>query len=589
MLAGAACGCALLAYDAILPSVPGDRAFLDAWPNPVAPGGGPGRTFIRWSTGNGQVGRVYVRDGDAEKLFAEAASGAERIDWIAPGPPGLPVQFRLYQPDRGGSVLAAVTVRRADDRLSLARTAAISALWLGALLFLLNVTESRDGAHRRPRPPTVAAILAASLGCALTVMVFYPGVMSPDSLDQYRQAVTGLISDESSPPIMSFVWRQVDRLVPGPFGMMLVHAIVFWTALGLIARACTRTPFGAVLAVLGIGLFPPVFALLGILWKDVGFGASLLLFIGLVLTGRRRRSAWLLASALVPLFYACSVRLNAAPAILPLAWWLCRSAPAAMEPTRPLRFPLAGAILLSLLMLTLGVLTNRVIVTVPAERPGTALQGSMLFDLAGISVRSGELQLPEYLRRPEITLAALRQWYDPGVGDNGIIHRYDFFLAGTPEQRRQLRRAWWAAIAQHPAAYLRHRLDVMLTAFQITGVYDPYHRRIDPNDLGLTFPRRPLYEITLRGLDMLTPFLLRGWVFFTIATAVAWIAYSPLHDGAMAVALSGLLYTLPYSVISGGSDFRYVWWLVIAALVSGLQLAFCNEKPCGNVPDDSFY
>ena len=49
---------------------------------------------------------------------------------------------------------------------------------------------------------------------------------------------------------------------------------------------------------------------------------SLTLFVGVALTGARRRSTLLLAISIVPLMCGLSARVNALPAIVPLAAWL---------------------------------------------------------------------------------------------------------------------------------------------------------------------------------------------------------------------------------------------------------------------------
>jgi hypothetical protein len=545
-----------------------DRPFLIARPNPIPPGGGPGRTTITWSTGNGHAGDVYRVDGDKETPVAEGSEGVREIASIAPGPPFPAIEFRLYE-DRGREPVARLKVTRTDDRLSLARTAAAGSLLVGALALVFVWVETRWRTPGRTPLRPVVLITAGAIGCVVTAVVFYPGSMSRDSLDQFRQAITGVLSAESSPPIMALVWRYVVRLIPGPFGMMLVHVVVFWIGAGLVADACASTTVGAVVCVLGIGLFPPVFALLGSLWKDVGLGASLILFVGLVLAGTRRRSRALLFSAVVPLFYATAVRFNAISAVLPLACWWWWSAGRVSDTQRwMIRSPAMGGLILTIALASLSGLATRAMVTSHEDRPSIALQGSMLFDLVGISVRTGDLRLPVYLQRPEMSMDALQRWYDPEVGDNAFIYRFDFIIGQTAWHYDQLKRTWRQAVADHPRAYLRHRASVFLTAVQIGGIYQDFHRGIDANDMGLTFPRRRLHEDALRLLDRLTPWFFRGWFFLVLAAMVTARGCVRRQCPAVAVASSSILYALPYAFVSGGSDFRYVWWSVVASIAS---------------------
>jgi hypothetical protein len=450
---------------------------------------------------------------------------------------------------------------------------------LGFLVVPFNWLESRRPIRDDSRLKILSLAVSVAAGVVVTVFVFRPGVMSPDSLYQYRQAATGAISSDTTPPIMSFVWSYLLRVVPGPFGMMLFHVLMFWTGLGLIAAAVVSRPLAAAWCVLAIGFCPPVFGLLGIVWKDIGLGSALILFSGLTLLATKLRSRWLFAVSIVPLFYGASVRFNAVPALFPLGWWLWGSIPLAARWPRSLaRATIVGGLTLTLILVGLSRITNEAMVSTREATPDVALQGSMLFDLAGISVRTGELQLPDHLRRAEVSLAALRTWYDPGVGDNGILRAREFLLAQTPQQYEDLKRVWRQSVRAHPAAYLRHRARVFATVIQIRGIYDAFHRGIDPNDLGLTFPPRALYDTVLRLLDRATPFLFRGWFFLVAAIVVLWRGWVCKSRASIALAASALAYVAPYIVVSGGSDFRYVWWPVIATLIG---LVVLTPPPAG--------
>ena len=70
-----------------------------------------------------------------------------------------------------------------------------------------------------------------ALACfLLTLAVYYPGYMSFDSIYQLQGAREG-VTDNWNPPMMAYVWRVLDRIVPGPGGMLIVNAGLFWFAL----------------------------------------------------------------------------------------------------------------------------------------------------------------------------------------------------------------------------------------------------------------------------------------------------------------------------------------------------------------------
>src|SRR5262245_58585698 len=115
----------------------------------------------------------------------------------------------------------------------------------------------------------ILIFLAAAFGVVVTCSVFYPGVMSPDSVGSYRDATTNVINGSSQVPILAFLWKYILKVIPSPFGPLLFQNLIFWSGLALVVSACRLSARGSVLVVLGVGFFPTVFALLGVLWKDI--------------------------------------------------------------------------------------------------------------------------------------------------------------------------------------------------------------------------------------------------------------------------------------------------------------------------------
>jgi hypothetical protein len=56
------------------------------------------------------------------------------------------------------------------------------------------------------------------VGIIVTVAIFYPGYLSPDSLVQLSQGRSGVFNDWH-PPVMSWLWGIFDRMIPGPLAM----------------------------------------------------------------------------------------------------------------------------------------------------------------------------------------------------------------------------------------------------------------------------------------------------------------------------------------------------------------------------------
>ena len=425
--------------------------------------------------------------------------------------------------------------------------------------------------HRLP----IVISCAAGAGMCTTVLVFYPGIMSWDSIVQFQQASTRVISGDFHPPIMAYVWHYIHQLIPGPFGMMLLHNLMFWTGLALIAFACRLGTLGATICILGIGFFPPVFGLLGILWKDVGMGAALTLSIGMMLVGARESSILLVALSILPLFYALSVRPNAPAAIIPFAVLVFWSADTALgTQLLKLRAYVCLSLILTLTLFVTSRAMNRAIVTsMPPDVPETALQFSMLHDLEGISVRIGQVRFPVYVRRtrPEITMGALHRMYDPADVNRFVFNDYwetNSFNTWNRNEFDELVRYWWESVTTYPTAYLGHRSQVLATMFQIRGIHYPFQEGFANNDLGLHFQPTLFYLYVVAFLNRTKEVFFRGWVFLGIALTIMSYGWFRGRWISATVCASGVLYVLPYVVVSCGSDFRFIWWLVVSTLIS---------------------
>src|SRR5262249_28739458 len=159
------------------------------------------------------------------------------------------------------------------------------------------------------RRRALLCLLAALAGIALTLVCFYPGYMSNDSVMQLMEARSGEFTD-AHPPIMAALWRILDRVLPGPQGMLVFHSAMLWTGAALLCRLVIRGPYLAAVTVLLIGLFPPVFAQISTIWKDVGLATALLLAFSLMLHAYSTGSKRSLLGSGIPMLYALAVRHN---------------------------------------------------------------------------------------------------------------------------------------------------------------------------------------------------------------------------------------------------------------------------------------
>jgi hypothetical protein len=148
-------------------------------------------------------------------------------------------------------------------------------------------------------------------------------------------------------------------------------------------------------------------------------------------------------------------------------------------------------------------------------------------------------------------------------------------LFGSP----RLRDAWLTAILEHPLAYARHRLaffDALMTGRNMV-MFDQYN---SGQWRFFFFKRSPyvLLETAMLRLHEATP-LFRGatWLLLSVLVGVAGlrIANGRAKAAVLALASSGILYTLTYSVFGVAAEYRYVYWTALSGL---LGVAFVLSK-----------
>jgi hypothetical protein len=389
------------------------------------------------------------------------------------------------------------------------------------------------------------------------------------------------------PPLMAAVWGVVDRVVPGPFGMLLLHNAAFWGALALFWRDAYRRSVCVGLCLVGLGFLPTALALLSTIWKDVGLGASLLLASALLHTARRTNSKGALLASIPLLFYGYGVRQNAAPAILPLALWsgfiaLRLFGPAKTKAVGRARAAVPFAVgLVYFLLLTAAVLTTTRLLT--GGRSSYLLQAVLLHDLAAISKERGEALFPDYILMGEnFSLANATVYYRPesamalvrGVG-SGLR------LTESPDEMAALRAKWLEVVPANRSIYLRHRWEAFkwLTGWGKEEVCFPYlatSRTYGGYDVN-TWPVHRLLRAVFWKLR--NTLFFRGLCWLLVSLALLCLSFGWRLRGEMetvfVISASGFLYGISYFFFTPSCDFRFFWWTALASLV-GLCLSVAH-------------
>jgi len=428
-------------------------------------------------------------------------------------------------------------------------------------------------------PATTLVGVGAALLCLTALAIWWPGVVEYDSVEQYKQVLSGAY-DDWHPPAMARLWAALHPLGPGAVPMFIWQVALYWLGLGLIAAALARMgKLRAGAVVLAIGAFPVFAGWQGAVLKDTQMLGATLAAAGLVawwrLAGKRVPTA-AIAAALLLLVYATLARANAVFATMPLVVTLWPG------PARPWRR--GGAFVLGILALlvVMPLINHRLL----GADETTVTRTVPTYDLAGIAHFTGadDVLLPR-----ERALITARHCYQPFFWDplGDTAHCDAVFIRLNNLPRAELNRLWLAAVARHPLAYAEHRLnhlnatDRLIVPRGWEGAVPPWQS--EPNALGLASPGATARWVSIAaGWLAETPL---GWpaVWIVIAVLGMWVAArrppAPLRDLALALGMSALSLEASFAIVSIASDLRYHLWPMLATALMAVLLVAEGSLP----------
>jgi hypothetical protein len=407
--------------------------------------------------------------------------------------------------------------------------------------------------------------------------------MTPDSLASFSNGRENSFSDINS-PLMSWIWGRFDSVVPGPALIFVMHLAIFWIAAALFWVTTATRSLWLGIALVSFGLMPHILAQTVVVWKDVALGVSLFMSVALLYFARVRESKTALVLSIVFLFYASAARLNALPAVLPIAIW---SGFVALEifdiEKRRITAALVGLGYFALLALGVYVVNGQ-LTEWKDEHP---FQQIYLYDLAAISVERNEPVFPEYIRNdPNFSFEVVRARYNErSVGDlifPNIPNRGDLpplRLTKDREELKGLRDLWLDAVSADPMTYLKHRARIFAQLVglspAITGPYvaegfanNPPEFRGNENagyQVALTYFglfRRPFPQT----------FFHRAVVWIIVCVVLGYLAmrrgFQKDWDLVFVLAASAVLFIAAYFPTTPSTEFRYLFWPAIASAVA---------------------
>jgi len=429
------------------------------------------------------------------------------------------------------------------------------------------------------RMVVVLALVAA--GFALTLRVFYPGVMTYDAWYVHSYIADGHAGDWQS-PVMTWLWALIDPIAPGAASMFLLIDALYWLAFAVFALAVVRRSLWLGIVTPFLALAPPAFVFAGVIWRDVLFAAAWLLAAALAFAAAERRgmarlTAQALALGLVA--FGMLLRPNALFAGPVLAAYIIWPARFALMRAAILYVPMAIALYAIVPVVYYGLLGAK------REHP---LHAIFVFDLGGISHFTGENQFPIAWTPDENTLVTERCYQPTEWNIYWTDERCAFVMKRLESEKvfgsAALSDAWRHAVMTHPIAYLQHRAAV--TATFLAGdnlamwTFDIEHP-------GQTVFADNAWFMGLKAVhDALKPtplFRAGAWLLLCAAwCALAWRRRAT-PEGAFVIGTAGsaVIYMATFFFVGVAADFRYALWAVFAGLAGAVALAL--PAPAANL------
>lgn len=425
------------------------------------------------------------------------------------------------------------------------------------------------------RPPSrllmASAAALVAIGFGVTLLIFYPGIMTFDAKYVYEDIAKGTYGDWQS-PVMVWLWGLIDPIAPGAGSVFLLTATTYWLGFGILSLSLASRGRASALLLPLLAMTPPALALAGVIWRDILLATCWLLAAAVAFAVSEQRSPvrWTgqaLALALVVLGVLLRPNaLLAAPVLAAYAVWISR-----VTLLRILVFYIPAAIVL------FGIVQVVYYGMLDAKRQHP-LQTIMIFDLGGISHFAKQNQFPVEWSEAENAML-LNKCYQPTLWD--IYWRLDpcDFVMGKVEREKGLfgtpaiSRAWLQAILRHPVAYLQHRSAFMwnfLAADNLTmWTADVEH------PMQKVFADRAAFHAMVSVHDVLkpTPLLRAGfWLLACIVVCCVGWRRSPPREAAFALGVCGsaTVYVLSFYAVGVASDFRYGYWAVLAAMAGAV-------------------
>ncbi|EEX2882573.1 hypothetical protein ACS1L5_000959 [Escherichia coli] len=427
--------------------------------------------------------------------------------------------------------------------------------------------------HERVKIEVVLLIICVG-GMLCSIYAFYPGWMSPDSIFQYNNAVTGYYNSWH-PVIMAWWWRVLGYITDGPGPFLVQNLMLFWIGFYFIAKTLSRYIGWGSIVVLLLAATPSVLIIMAQLWKDAVFTSLAIFGLGIIFrsidTGRFYKSVFLLFVFVLSLAVGCKPN-GLFVAIILIGWWFIAN-PKVSTKRSKLILSLTSVFLVMAIPFSISK-------CLPVYKI-SPIQYIQSYDLLGISVIENKTLLPDYItKKVGLSKDNAREFYFPG-GNNLMFYNSPAGNIATtdPEYLKDLQSRWISAIKDYPMAYIKVRFDNFIELLR-WGATHPASVAADVivnNPWGYVFIPNKLSDNYIDSIDKY-PFLYFPWIYL-VTSALLFLLTKVLPRELrffnVVLVLVVFSFSLPHFFIAPAADYRYLHFSVVCAVVQlGMFLGF---------------
>ena len=436
-------------------------------------------------------------------------------------------------------------------------------------------------------------------GAFLYIIIFYPGFMSADSVTQLLQGRSGVFSDWH-PPVMAYLWGEVDKIYRGPFGMLVLQTSLVWLGFYLTSKnyftGKYRLWFCSLLFLL---LFSPqVFGIAGAIWKDNLMWGTLFLSIGLSglivppKQGEKIISIICLCLIIFFLTFAASLRINAVFAVTGVAVLaVYKIIPNDLK--RKSILSLVLGIGLSLIILFVSVFISRSLTSLEQH----SWISVAIFDVAGVIVHLEDPKakkeiferIPIQIRR-DSPLIELEKSYTPRYwlklfkkGGGPLNRPPGGFGELSEDEVDVLKQIWFDSVVNYPIAYMEHRWAAFRHVIGLDGNSWSFsfmktngYKKEQFKEFEGNREQTKLQNMLESGLNSLSNYLIfRPWLYLLMSFCLVIYSIFFLKNDAfyiIIIPLSGIAHELALFFLAPSADYRYSHYMVFTFLLSATFL-----------------